>query len=147
VAFQFDPPVKSTYRNWLSILALCRHIRGVKERFLSEFLQEHEEQSAGGVQRIYVNRIHFPIALLQNRTTYGLSRFNTLMKPAIALRISRHDDNNLRILEACNTVASLENFAERILPKRFFEIFKATMSVADKSATTKSLKRKSASFT
>jgi hypothetical protein len=54
VAFQFDP-FKSTYRNWLSILALCRHIRGVKERFLSEFLQEHEEQSAGGRSRQFID--------------------------------------------------------------------------------------------
>jgi hypothetical protein len=61
------------------------------------------------------------------------------MTPTVASRMAAHDDNKMRICEECNTVASLEKLAQRILPQRFFEIFQASMSVADKRATTKSL--------
>ena len=108
-------PTESNYRSWLFILCICHHIPRFKVVFLafvSEFFQDNPlpMTSRTTTRDWYINWIHFPRGLLENRSTHKILQNQTLMSPAVAKRLSRHDDNKSRMLEHVNTVSFLDKF-------------------------------------
>ena len=107
----------ASFKSWLFILSLCHHLPEFKALFLSSALLP-----TNGKQMIVVNRIHFPRAILENRSTFKLKQQTALMKPADAKEIASLDTTD-RIVEKVNTVDFLERFAKRILPTQMHKAF------------------------
>ena len=61
----------ASFKSWLFVLSLCCHLDGFKQHLVSETLEI-------GKVRLWINRIHFPRALLLNYS----GRPTTLMTPA-----------------------------------------------------------------
>ena len=132
IRIQLDPTKANNYKAWLLLLSLCHHIPEFKEKFISTtFLPQvvgrrtddaQEPQPAPGTKQWFVNRIHFPRALLEHRSTYKISQNLSLLPPAVAKRIAKIDGKG-RLIETVNKVSALERFAKRILPATAFKQF------------------------
>jgi hypothetical protein len=104
----------ASFKSWLFILSLCHHLPKFKALFLSTaFL------STKGKQVFFINRIHFPRAILENRSQQPTA----LMTPSDAKRIASLDAME-RIVETVNTVDSLELLAKRILGTEMHNAFR-----------------------
>ena len=69
ISVRFDAN-NASYKTWLFLLGLCKHIRAFEQNF-------PEISKRSGATNIFVNRIHFPRALLEHRETYKI-KFNSL---------------------------------------------------------------------
>ena len=78
----FFHPINSNYRTWLLLLSVVHHIPGFITKFLDAFTEFDTSPSmAGGWtkhKQFFINRIHFPHALLQNWENFGLNQNQTL---------------------------------------------------------------------
>ena len=122
IKIEFDPS-KANYKAWLLVLSLCHHIPGFKEKFISTtFSNDAQQLLPTTTKRWFVNRIHFPRALLKNRSTYKIIRNQSLIPPLVAQRIAGKDGYQ-RLIEDVIKVSALENFARKILPPTALEQF------------------------
>ena len=115
----FFHPIKSNYRTWLLLLSVVHHVPGFITKFLDAITEFDTKTSMVGgrtkPKQFFINRIHFPRALLQNREHFGLSQNQTLMPAPLANHLADLDDNKKRMVERVNTVAYLGKLAKRIL--------------------------------
>ena len=121
-------PTESKYQTWLLLLSLCHHIKGFQKEFLSVLADFDTPPSLGGrtvVKQWFINRIHFPRALLENRSTHEISQNATLMCAAVTKRLMKHDGKKTRMMEHVNTVEFLENLGKRILSATAFQQFQS----------------------
>ncbi len=112
-------PTETNYQSWLFILSVCHHIPRFKDLFIAYVTDIFKDASSLGsktkTKQWYINRIHFPRGLLENRATYNILQNVSLMSPSVAKRLANHDGDKPRTLEYVNTVAFLDKLADRIL--------------------------------
>ena len=114
----FDPS-KSNYKTWLFLLSICHHIPKFQKTFIATMFSSIK----GRKKQWFINRIHFPRALLENRATYEVLQNQKLLSPAVANRLTEFDGNKKRIVESVNMVLFLEKLAKRILPANAYRQF------------------------
>ena len=104
-------PEKSKYNSWILFLCLCHHFPSFKDNFIAT-----AQSKTPKIKQWYINRHHFPRALLENRSTYGVSSLISLLTEAAAERIVELIGNK-RLLSTVNRVSQLKTYAEEILPE------------------------------
>ena len=105
-------PDKSKLNSWLFFLCLCHHFPSFKD----DFIATASSQSPTKIKQWYLNRHHFPRALLLNRSTYQAVTFISLLTEAAAEKIAEMIGND-RLISSVNRVSNLKTFAEGILPE------------------------------
>ena len=127
ISIRFSP-LDSTYKTWLYLLSCCHHIRGFKETFIAAAVAGLSSGApTTSTSNWFINRIHFPRALLENRSTQKIFQNQTLMSAAVTDYLKGFDDGKDRMMEPVNTVEFLEKLAKQILvPVALFEAFRSS---------------------
>jgi hypothetical protein len=71
IVFLFDPAT-AKHSSWIFLLSLCHHIKGFEEVVKTTFDLSVLDPSAPKNKKWFINRLHFPRALLENRATYNM---------------------------------------------------------------------------
>jgi hypothetical protein len=121
-------PHTSTYQNWLLVLSICHHIPAFTDKFLAMTKFDDVVAPMKNSRQWFINRIHFPRSLLENRSTHKIHRNQLLLPAAVAHHLSTYNDNKTCMVEYVNTMPFLEGFGGRILPAAAIQLFQLSMS-------------------